>query len=96
MSGSEADREALRTVVLDLTSITLGEMAAMEEQSGRDFTALLKSGTATRRLMALWLSESRSSEKPRSWRELSNLRPLGEPSSPSPSEPAGRRSRASD
>lgn len=61
---------------LDLASLTLGEMAEVELQSGRSFEKLLTSGNATRRLLALWVVESRSSAHPRSWRALSSLRPL--------------------
>jgi hypothetical protein len=62
---------------LDLASLTLGEMAEAERQSGRSFDKLLTSGNVTRRLLALWVAELRSSAQPRSWHELSSLRPLG-------------------
>lgn len=58
---------------LDITTLTLGEMAELEAQSGRSFTSLLR-GAATGKLVALWVHESRTSEKPRSWQELSALR----------------------
>lgn len=62
---------------LDLGTLTLGEMAAIEEQSGRSMDKLLTAGSATRRLLALWIAESRSSATPRSWHELSALRVFG-------------------
>lgn len=65
--------------VLDIKTLTLGEMAEVEAQSGRSFNALLR-GAATGKLLALWVHEFRNSEKPRSWQELSALRAF-EPSS---------------
>ncbi len=62
---------------LDIGTLTLGEMATLEEQSGRSMDKLLTAGSATRRLLALWVAESRSSAKPRSWHELSALRVFG-------------------
>lgn len=62
---------------LDVGTLTLGEMAAIEEQSGRSMDRLLVAGSATRRLLALWVAESRSSAQPRSWRELAGLRVFG-------------------
>jgi hypothetical protein len=79
----------IATIELDLDSVTLGEMAEVERQSGQDFMALLRRGTATRRLLGLFLHESRSSERPRSWQELGARRPLAELSSSSASSPAG-------
>lgn len=83
----------LRTITLDIRTLTLGELAEIERQSGRDATALLVAGRATRRLVALFVHELRSSEKPRSWQELANLRLLDGQSSMSPPSPAGRRQR---
>jgi hypothetical protein len=83
-------------LTLDLADLTIGEMAAIETASGQDFMRLLTAGKASRRLIALYLRELRSSEPRRSWSELSNLRPLGNGSLGSPSRPAGRRASASD
>jgi hypothetical protein len=69
---------ALRDIpTLDIATLTLGEMAAIEEQSGRSMDRILTAGSATRRLLALWVAESRSSARPRSWHELSALRVFG-------------------
>ena len=62
---------------LDVGTLTLGEMAEAEMQSGRSFQTLLTAGYATRKLLALWVHERRTSAQPRSWHELSALRPLG-------------------
>ena len=62
------------TITLDLSTLTLGEMAEAERQSNRSFDDLLRAGTATRRLVAVFVAELRSSERPRSWLELSSLR----------------------
>lgn len=80
----------LATLVLDLNEITLGEMAEIETASGRDFLAVFRAGSASRRLIALFLQEYRSSGVAPSWRELSSRRPLAGPSSTSPSGSAGR------
>jgi hypothetical protein len=77
------------TITLDIDSLTLAEMATAEEQSGRSFDRLLTSGAATRRLLALWVHEQRSSERPRNWRDLGALRLSDVSSSTSPSEPDG-------
>jgi hypothetical protein len=95
--GSDpVDLSAIPT--LDLTTLTLGEMAAVEAESGRSFDALLRAGNATKRLLALWVAEHRlpSSGPRRSWQELSNLRPLASSSSPLQSTPAGRPSPSRD
>lgn len=78
-------------VTLDLGTVTLGEMSEVELASGRSFDSLLMAGRATRKLVALFLHESRSSAQPRSWRELSSLHLSDVPSSTSPSRSAGRR-----
>jgi hypothetical protein len=62
---------------LDIASLTLGEMSDLERDSGRSMDALLKSGRATLLLVALWVADRRSSEKPRSWRELCDLKVFG-------------------
>lgn len=88
----ENDTIALSEIpTLDIGTLTLGEMAECEAQSGRSFERLLVSGQATKRLLALWVAERRSSATPRSWSELSSLRPLAGSSSTSPVAPAGPR-----
>lgn len=72
------------TVVLDLETITLGEMASAEMASGRDFSQLLK-GKVTRLLLAVYLHDLRHSAEPRSWRDLSSLHLSDVKSSDSPS-----------
>jgi hypothetical protein len=67
--------EAMLT--LDVNTLTLGEMSQLEVESGQPFSQLLGTalrGGATRRLLALWVHEHRSSERPRSWRQLGDLR----------------------
>jgi len=77
------------TVTLDVDTLTLTEMSEAEVQSGMDFLAILSAGAATRRLLALWVQERRSSERPRTWRELGSLRPSDALRSISPSSPDG-------
>jgi hypothetical protein len=72
------------TITLDIDSLTLAEMALAEEQSGRSFDRLLTAGAATRRLLALWVHEHRTSAQPRSWRQLGDLRVSVSSSSESP------------
>jgi hypothetical protein len=84
------------SLTIDLNEITIGEMAAIEAASGQDFMKLLTAGKASRRLIALYLRECKSSGPRRSWSELSNLRPLAGGSLGSPSRLAGRRASASD
>jgi hypothetical protein len=68
--------------VLDWTTITLGEMADMEAESGRPFERMMTAGKGTQMLIALWLTEHRADPRsasyvpPRSWHELRSLRPL--------------------
>ena len=81
---------------LDVGTLTLGEMAEAELQSGRSMDALLRAGSATRRLLALWVAERRTSAQPRTWSELSTLRPFASSSSTLPSEPDGIPAKSSD
>lgn len=81
---------------LDIETLTLGEMSQAEIQSGMRFETLLTSGRSTLRLLALWVQERRTSNEPRSWQELSNLRPLGKRSLASPSVSSGPPERSSD
>jgi hypothetical protein len=83
------DLAELRTLELDLSQITLGEMSAIELASGHDFVKLLKGGATSRRLIALYLREWRSSGREPSWSEISGLRPLAAGSSSSPSSSDG-------
>jgi hypothetical protein len=91
MNETETQRldPPMGTITLDLDSLTLGEMTEAERQSGQDFYTMLTRGKATRRLLALFIHELRSSATPRSWHELAARRPLAEISSSSPSSPAG-------
>ena len=87
---SETGQAAAAAVItLDVSTLTLGEMSEAEIQSGRSFEKLL-GGRATRRLLALWVHEQRTSAQPRNWRDLSNLRLSDVPSSTSPSSSDGR------
>jgi hypothetical protein len=74
-------------LTLDVNTLTLGEMSQLEVESGQPFAQLLGTalrGGATRRLLALWVHEHRSSAKPRSWRQLGDLRVSVSSSSESP------------
>jgi hypothetical protein len=89
-----ADDDLAETVrdlgTLELSSLTLGEMAAVEQASGRSFADILRAGPATQRLMAAYVLLSRHSGRPPSWSELAGLRPFDRKSSPSRSRRAGR------
>jgi hypothetical protein len=80
---------------LDITSLTLGEAAEAEEQSGKSIQALVK-GRATMLLLAVFVHELRSSEQPRSWSELANLPLLDVSSLISQSQPDGQSVKSSD
>ncbi len=79
-----------QVVTLDIDTVTLGEMAAVEKASGQDFLEMWTAGRATRRLIALFVTEYRHSETPPSWSELQGRRLLDASSSTSPFAPAGR------
>jgi hypothetical protein len=88
MGTDRVDQAAMDAALanLDVDTLTLGEMAAAEAESGQPFSQILQvaiRGGATRRLLALWLWERRNSAKPRSWRELADLRPSARSSSTS-------------
>ena len=87
---------AADVVTLDLASLTLGEMAAVEKMSGEDFAAMLTRGAASRRLLALAVHELRTSAQPRSWSDLCSLRLSDASSSTSPSPADGPSETASD
>jgi hypothetical protein len=96
---SDTDRDTVdlgELPPLDVGTLTLGEMAEVERQSGRSFGSLLTAGHATRSLLRLFVHELRTSERPRSWHALADLRPLGSSSSDSRSSAAGRRAKSSD
>jgi hypothetical protein len=61
-----------QSITLDIQTLTLGELAEAERQSGLSFQVLIK-GRANLILLALFVHELRSSENARSWQELSNL-----------------------
>lgn len=63
----------------DLSTLTLGEMSAVEMASGMDFQRILRAGSATRMLLVAYVRELRasgSSGSTPSWSELSSRRPL--------------------
>lgn len=86
---SEIPEIDVTTLTIDLNEITLGEMAAIEAAAGQDFLTVFGQGRASRRMIALFLREYRSSGSAPSWRELGNLRPRGAGSSTSVSPSAG-------
>ena len=74
-------------VTLDITTVTMGELAEAEQQSGKDFQTLMRT-RMSRALLGLFIHELRTSAQPRSWSELSNLRVLDVSSSTQPSDSA--------
>lgn len=67
------------TFTLDLTTLTLGEMSAVELASGRSFDKLITAGNASRRLVGLYIRELRRPRSPSdgpmpSWSDLSGRR----------------------
>ena len=80
-------------IQLDLDNLTLGEMELVERASGRSFDSLLSAGRATRKILAVFLHESRSYDWPLSPQEqwqLAKSRRLSDALfSDSPSLPAG-------
>lgn len=90
------DPEAIRwgnadpaELILDVESLTLGELSALERASGSDVSDLLTGGRASRRLAGLFVYLLRRDGRAPSWRLLGNLRPSEVPSSGSPSRPDG-------
>ena len=75
-------------VVLDVDTLTLGEMMAAEEASGLDIGVLLKR-PAHRQVLALFVHQSRTSDAPLSWKQLGDLRVLDDLPSTSDSRPDG-------
>ena len=78
----------MANITLDITSLTLGEAAEAEFQSGKTIQQLAK-GRASLLLLATFVHELRSSEQPRNWQELSNLPLLDVSSLTSQSSPDG-------
>lgn len=68
------------TVTLDISTLTLGEMAEAEMASGRTLQELLRSPGA-RKILALFVHQFRNSGVAPSWSELANLRLLDASSS---------------
>lgn len=67
------------TFVLDIATLTLGEMSAVELASGKSFGRLITAGSATRRLVGLYIRELRAPRSPSdgpmpSWSDLSARR----------------------
>lgn len=73
----------LATVTLDLETLTMGEAAEAERQSGQPLSVLLRS-PMSRRMLGWFVHGLRSSERPPSWSELSSLRLLDVSQSRSP------------
>lgn len=69
------DLSKLRDVTFDLGTLTLGEAAEAERQSGLSLSAMLKS-PQTRVILGLFVHLSRTSADKPSWSELSSLRVL--------------------
>ena len=74
----------IRSITLDISTLTLGEAAAAEVASGYTIQQLAR-GRATLKILALFVHEYRHSERPRSWSELASLRLLDSSPSTSPS-----------
>jgi hypothetical protein len=70
---------APETFVLDIATLTLGEMSAVELASGKSFDKLLMAGSASRRLVGLYIRELRAPRSPSdepmpSWSDLAGRR----------------------
>lgn len=73
MTTDAADTIDLSDVTrLDVNTLTLGEMAEAEWQSGKPIADLVRSPTSVL-ILALFVHELRTSAQPRSWRELASL-----------------------
>lgn len=75
-------------LVLDLDTITFGEMLAVELASGTDFSVLIRRQTG-RRLIALYLTALHEHGTVPNWSELTSRRVLESLSSTSPSDSNG-------
>lgn len=89
------DRLAGEPISLDVDSLTLGELSALERASGSDAVLLLQ-GSAGRRLAALFIFLLRTDGRAPSWPLLASLRPTELPRSGSRSRPAGPSPTSSD
>ena len=69
------DKTDHRNVTFDLETLTLGEAARAERESGLALTAILSTAMG-RRTLGLFVHGLRTSERPPRWSELSNLRLL--------------------
>lgn len=65
----------METVALDLESLTLGEIIAAEDASGKDIGRLLAT-SGHRRALAVFVQRSRSSGSAPDWHEITSLRLL--------------------
>jgi hypothetical protein len=75
-------------ITLDVDTLTLGEMMAVEDASGKDITQLL-SRTTGRRMLALFVHQLRNSDSLPRWSELGRLKVHDELPSSSDSSPDG-------
>lgn len=82
-------------VRLDVSTLTLGEAAEAERQSGMTI-AEIAHGRASLKLLAMFVHELRTSAAPRNWSELSSLRFLDVSRSVSPSASASASTTPSD
>lgn len=82
-------------IALDIESLTLGELTAIERASGQDAVQLIQ-GRAGRRLVGLFIFLLRRDGRAPSWPRLANLRLTELPRSGSPSRPAGPSGTSSD
>lgn len=76
------------SITLDLNTLTLGELAAVEGASGQTFDRLLR-GSATRMMLALYVHRWRTSGVEPRWSELADLTVSDALSSISVSAPDG-------
>lgn len=88
---------AIETVKLDLETLTLGEILAAEDASGRDISRLLNT-SGGRRLLSLFVHRLRTSGNASDWHELTSLRLLDDSfgASPSPVDSRSQTSNVSD
>lgn len=90
----------VQEIVLNVDSLTLGDMEAAEKGSGRSITELLTSGPGSRRMLAVFLHEFNSSGQkllPRElWQKVGSLRLSDVPFSDLPSPPDGDLAKSGD
>jgi len=85
--------EKVSSIRFDVSTLTLGEMMAAEEASGKPIEKLLSQGRGTLRLLAVFVHQYRNSGKPPNWNSLADLRlsdslPSTSPSSVSTGTPS--------